>query len=191
MRYGVLIALLILPGCLSRDIVPTTRFKLDPEPQVASITPRAEVTLAVRPIETGRAYSQKMVMISGNELSYLPNVEWAEQPRDTVTNALIDGLIASGRFSDVGSPLDVKQPTWMLSGELRKFDLVREGDAWQTVAEVRIEVRQALGPRLIWAGTIREAETLEERTVGAHAAAMERVIARIVSKAVDSIAKAA
>jgi ABC-type uncharacterized transport system auxiliary subunit len=190
MRYSVLITVLIFSGCLSREVTPTTRFKLEPEPRTATAGQRDDVTLAVRALEAGRPYSQKIVSVSGNELSYLPNVEWAEQPRDTVTKALTDALVACGRFADVGSPLDVKQPTWMLSGELRRFDLVREQDGWKTIAEVRIEVRQALGPRLIWADTLREEETLDERTVSAHAAAMERVVARMVSSAVEGIAKA-
>jgi len=123
-----------------------------------------------------------------HQIGCYPNVEWAEMPRDTVTRALSDALIAMGRFKDIGNAADLRAPDLLLTGQLRKFDEVRTSDPWVAECEVRIEVREGIERRLVWAATLSVREPLERNDLAALAAAMSRAVARIVEQAAAEIA---
>ncbi|MBX7258038.1 MAG: ABC-type transport auxiliary lipoprotein family protein, partial [Candidatus Hydrogenedentes bacterium] len=120
-----LVALLAVAGCATRSYTPTVRYTLTPEVTVPKSEP-SEMTLAVRPMETARPYGQAIVYLdANNELGQYENVEWAELPRDTVLRTLMDAVIATGRFADVGIAQNMSQPDLILTGQLRRFDLDR------------------------------------------------------------------
>jgi ABC-type uncharacterized transport system auxiliary subunit len=114
--------------------------------------------------------------------------QWAERPRDTVVRALMDGLVASERFADVGYASAMSVPNYVLTGELRRFDLDRTEEAWRAVCQVRIEVRGLRGERLLWADTVTESEALVTNDMSALPSAMAVAVTRLVERSVESIA---
>jgi ABC-type uncharacterized transport system auxiliary subunit len=190
MEIGVaalLLSTFLVAGCATPKYTPTTRYALHPPVKPAEATP-TDKTLAVRPLDAARPYGQTIVSReAGDVLVPLNQVEWAEQPRDIVTRALIDALVATHRFADVGSALDMHQPDLMLTGQLRAFDLVRTTKPWKANCEIRLELREALGRGLLYAETLSASEPLGKNDVAALPAAMSAAVSRVIDAAVQGI----
>lgn len=188
MRYGVFAIALIGLACATPGYTPITRYFIDANVDVAKAQP-SDKTLGVRALDAERPYKQKIVYRdAGFVLGNHEMIEWAELPRDVVTRALIDALVATGRFKDVGDAVNLAAPDLILTGELRKFDEVRTTDPWTAQCEVRLELREAQGPQALWAGTLSARVPLERNETAALAPAMSRAVAEIVKKAAEQIA---
>jgi len=190
MRYVSTFVALMAAGCLTpRTYEPTVRYRLDPAPEVAAVEP-GNATLGVRPLQPGRSYTAKICFLEpGHELGRYERAEWAELPRDVITQALTDALVATGRFRDVGLASDLARPDYILTGYLRRFEEDRTRDPWEAVCEVRLEMRKAMAPGEVWAATLTKRRPLAERTLPALASAMNEAIAELVEEAATAIAQ--
>ena len=188
MRYVILAMALVAAGCVTHTYPSVVLYTIAPELDV----PQAEGsdrTLGLRPLIAALPYRQQvMFRASDFELRPYDNVQWAELPRDMVTRALTDALVASKRFEDVGNAADLNAPDWILTGELRRFDEVHTCDPWVAECEVRLELRDALGSAAIWAATLSAREPLAQNDVAALAPAMSRAVAIVVHQAAEQIA---
>jgi len=157
-------------------------------PIAVSAVPQTGQTLAVRPLVTARPYKQQIVYREGLRLGQYLDIEWAEVPRDAVTRALVDAVLATGRFVDVGTAQDLSNPDYVLTGELRKFDLRRDTDPWTADCEVRLEMRKALGREVPYAATLTASAPLASNEISALPEAMSQAVGTIVSDAANRIA---
>ncbi|GMW02912.1 MAG: hypothetical protein AMXMBFR84_40480 [Candidatus Hydrogenedentota bacterium] len=174
-------------GCLTRSYVPTARYALAPQPTVEPGVSTGQ-SLAVRLLIAAQPYNQPIVYRTSDfEVGTFPYAEWAEPPREVVTRALMDALTASGRFSDVGYSLDQTRPNLILSGEVRRFDILRDEEPWKALCEVRLELRKAIEKELIWQDTLVATKDLTGNDVADAPAAMSSAISEIVNKAVRDI----
>ncbi|MCP4639804.1 MAG: hypothetical protein GY851_05200 [bacterium] len=190
MRYLPLALIVLAAGCLSQPTyVPTTRYTLAPEiPAIAAdATPRV---LAIRPLLPARPYSKPGISFleADHVLGAYDHAEWAELPAASVTRALADALIASGRFQDVGDALNVTSPDLILTGQLRRFDEVRTAEPRTAVCEIRLELREARSGKCVWADTITASVALDGQNLPALAAAMSKAVSTVVSEAATHIA---
>ncbi len=189
MRYGWLVILAAVPGCLTTGYTPIDLYSVAPAVEVAAVA-STEQTLGIRPLEAARPYRQRIVYReAGYVLGYYENAEWAELPRDAVTRSLSDAIVATGRFADVGNAADMRAPDFVLTGELRKFDQVRSETPWVAECEIRLELRDPLGRAEGWARTFTVREPLDGRSLPEHAAAMSRAVAAIVNEAAEAIGR--
>lgn len=190
MRHvGIALILLAAAGCITRSFTPTLRYTVDPVIDAAKAEP-TERSLAVRTFEPARQYTQKICFRdAGHALGTYANAEWAEFPADVVTRAVTDAIIATGRFKDVGDAVNMAQPELKLTGELRKFDEVRTTDPWTAECVVRVELREALGPNALWAGTLSAQVPLEKNDTTALASAMSKAVSQVAAQAAAEIAK--
>lgn len=124
-----------------------------------------------------------------NELGQYEDVEWAELPRDAVVRALLDAVIATGRFADAGLATNMTKPNLILTGQLRKFDLDRTAKPWTAVCEVRLELRETFGPALLYGETITATQPLDENEVSALPPAMSAAVAQAIQRAATEIAE--
>ncbi|HEO71377.1 MAG TPA: hypothetical protein ENN80_08945, partial [Candidatus Hydrogenedentes bacterium] len=146
------------------------------------------MSVGIRPLDPLMPYKQRIVYRAADyQIGYIPQSEWAEMPRDTVTRALLDALVASNRFADVGDAADLRNPDCVLTGELRRFDQDRSSVPWQAVCEMRIELRVGLLREAVWSGTIVHREPLAQEDTAALAAAMSKAVARVVEDAASQI----
>ena len=190
MRFTQLsVALLALlgAGCIGiNKATPPLRYVLEPKPQIAQAENSGR-TLAVRPLEPARPYKQNVVYREGAEMGIYTLLEWSELPSDAATRALIDALNASGRFKDVAKAIDVGVPDFILTGQLRKFDLVRDTEPWIAVCEIRLELREGAGRALIWAKTLTASEPLTTSDSSSLPAAMNAALSYVIEGAVTEI----
>jgi ABC-type uncharacterized transport system auxiliary subunit len=188
MRLRYLMVPILMCGCLTAPkLSPVQIYLVEPKPQVAAAEPAGK-TLGVRQIEAARPYREQIAYRDkGMVLGYYPNAEWAELPAQIVTRALIDALTQSHRFSDVGYAGDLVSPDFILTGELRQFDLVRSTEPWTAAVEVRLELRGAMSPEIVWGQTLSATENLAKNEVSALPEAMSKAVSRVIEQAVAGI----
>jgi len=187
MRWAATLMAVLAAGCATRSYEPPTRYTLGPQVEVKAVTPTEKI-LAVRSLDGARPYRQQIVYRDGLQLGHYANVEWADLPSDAVTRALTDALIATGRFVDVGAAADINRPDYVLTGQLRKFDLRRDTEPWTAECEVRIEAREALGRETLYTETLSASVPLSSNEVSALPTAMSQAVATIVTEAANAIA---
>ncbi|MCC6153194.1 MAG: membrane integrity-associated transporter subunit PqiC [Candidatus Hydrogenedentes bacterium] len=179
--------LLLSAGCIGLNKpTPPLRYVIDPKPQIAPAE-NAGKTLAVRPLEPARPYKQNVVYREGAEMGIYTLIEWSELPSDAATRALIDALNTSGRFKDTAKAIDLGVPDFILTGQLRKFDLVRDAEPWTAVCEIRLELREGTGRELVWAKTLTASEPLATSESSALPPAMNSALSHIIEGAVTEI----
>lgn len=181
----------VAPGCFTgAPYQPTVRYTLETRCDVARAEPSGR-SLGVRAVETALPYKQKIVFRdAGLVLGQYEHAEWSELPRDFVTRALMDAIIATGRFADVGDASDMAMPDLILTGYLRKFDEVRTAEPWAAECEVRLrlERREPKPAKALWEDTLSARVPLEHNHVSALADAMSKAVAKIVREAAEAIA---
>jgi ABC-type uncharacterized transport system auxiliary subunit len=183
---------LALAGCLSaRNITPTRHYTVDPKVQVER-GKTVDKTLGYRPLEVAQPYERRIAFVTQDHfLGYRDREEWAEKPGDTVTRTIADALANTGCFKDVGDASRLARPELMLTGELRKFQENRTQKPYTAEIEVRLELREARGSGLIWAGTLQAAVPVAgEAKASALADAMAKAVSQVTVDAVKAIAKA-
>ena len=178
---------LVCTGCVGMNKPsPPLRYVIDPKPAIAAAESSGK-TLAVRPVESARPYKQNVVYRTGPELGAYALLEWSELPSDAVTRALIDALTASHRFKDVAKAVDLGIPDLILTGQLRKFDLVRDTEPWTAQCEVRLELRAGAERSLVWQNTLTESAPLATSSSDSLPAAMNAALSRVLESAVTEI----
>lgn len=191
MRKGIAIVLLLAAGCMTTTYTPVTRYTIDPaiEPEALGST---GTTLGVRALDPARPYMKANIwyLPATYVLEQYQDAEWAELPGDIVTRALLDGLNKTKRFRDVGDALNVGTPDLTLTGQLRKFRESRLTQPPQAECEIRLELRESLGGKLLWADTLSAAIPVEAEGLPGLAAAMSQAVEQVAEQAVTAIAKA-
>jgi ABC-type uncharacterized transport system auxiliary subunit len=175
-------------GCATKTYTPILQYMVNPAIEVdsAAITDRS---LGVRPLESSRPSQRRMAYTSdGHTLHHYPSAEWADVPRDVVTQAIVDALVAGGRFADVGSATDMRRPDYILTGQLRAFHEDRSSGTPQAICSVRIEVRESGTGEALWANTLTARAALASSTPADLAAAMDDTVAEIVETAATALA---
>ena len=179
--------MLLSAGCIGLNKpAPPLRYVIDQKPQIAQAENTSK-TLAVRPLEPARPYKQNVVYREGAEMGIYTLIEWSELPSDVATRALIDALSASGRFKDAAKAIDLGVPDLILTGQLRKFDLLRDTTPWTAVCEIRLELRQGAGRDLVWAKTLTASEPLTTSESAALPPAMNTALSHVIEGAVTEI----
>jgi len=191
MRRAALIAILAITtavGCVRPAIPPTLRYTIAPEISVET-APSTERTLGVRPLRAPLLYKTPILFTEGFQLREYPHAEWAVRPDHTLTRAIIDALVATQRFQDVGDAPNVNRPELILVGELRAFEVDHDVSPREAVCEVRLELRETFGTKLLWAGNLSARVPLEEDHISAVPKAMSEAISRVANNAAAEIAK--
>ncbi len=188
MRYGILVMAMVVAGCATPRVMFPTKYAIDPKVEVG-VAQCLDKSLGIRPVQAARPYRQKVVYRdAGFVLGEYPSVEWAEMPADVFTRVLADAIVATRRFRDVGNAADLVMPDLILTGELRKFDVVRSASPWAAECEVRLELRDAQEPQAVWAQTLSERVPLERDDPAALPAAMTTAVEKVVKRAAEEIA---
>lgn len=193
--YSLLAVTVAMPlcGCLGpREVASVQRYALDPDIAAPS-APATEYTLGVRPLVPAQPYRLRMVYLQEQRrIETMTLAEWAEQPADAVTRALIDALAASGHFKDVGDAANMNRPDYVLTGDLRKFHENRTQEPWTAEIEVRLELREAAGIANPWSATLHEAVPVDgdAPTPADLADAMNAAITNIAARTAKAIAAA-
>lgn len=188
---SVAIALAVLAaGCGTSNYTPTSYFAVDP-PIAVDVAPTLDASLGLRPMSAPRTYSKGIVAREANlEVVYLPRVAWMDRPENMLTRALTDAIADTRRFQDVGNAADMFVPGYVLTGELRRFDILRHDAPWSVLCEARLELRKGQEREPVWQETLRAERPVEGSNVPAAARAMSDALGALASEAARRIVEA-
>ncbi len=187
MRYLLPLAAIFVAGCLTSSYTQIERYTLEPKIDVER-TASCDLTLGVNEIESTRLYRDKIVArVDEYSVTFHSDAVWAEMPDEVITRALMDGLVASGHFSDVADPVEIEDADYTLSGELRKFEELRTTQPVMAVCHLRLELREASDNTLVWFDTIKTEVPLESQNLESLAKAMSQAISDAVRIAVKAV----
>lgn len=187
MRRIVPFVFVALAGCATVNYVPTVQFVLTPSIETAE-TARGDKILALRELESARPYkTDVMARTTPHALEPVPNRAWAEWPRDTVTRAIYDAVLKTRHFRDAGMAVDITVPDYILTGELRRFDLIQYERPWVAECVVRLEVREYSSGNLLWAETMTGRVPLAADDLAALPEAMSKAVSNIANRAGSQI----
>lgn len=181
-----------LAGCLGpRTLLETRQYLLAPPVGELSALADSGNTLGIRPLAAALPYDLRMaVLTEEGALGYLPHDKWAERPEEVLTRALADALRATRRFSDVGDAAEMVRPSLILTGELRALRLNRTVSPAVAEVAVRMELRAAREPGVVWSGTLVETEPVPGDNGAGFAEAAKGAAGRLVTRAAGEMAKA-
>ncbi|MDP7639046.1 MAG: ABC-type transport auxiliary lipoprotein family protein [Candidatus Hydrogenedentes bacterium] len=178
----------VLAGCLGTTYTPTRYYTLNPDPDPAGHE-RTGISLGIYKLGYARMYKQPMVYTEpGRALGYDEFHQWAEMPRDTITRAVLDAVASGGGFADVAYAFELSRPDLVLTGEVRKFDQVRDAPEWRALCEVRFELRERFGDGVLWGETLSAESALPSNDPSGFAAAMSLAVTELAERAAERIA---
>jgi ABC-type uncharacterized transport system auxiliary subunit len=199
-RLAPLIALIaLLPAaCIhvgigndAGDLV-TRRHAIESRPLNPETVPEADAppapTLSVRPFESGRRYTLRIVARdSTGGIEFLDNERWAEEPRDALTVVAREGLASCGPFQAC-IPATVNLSAGLtLDGDVLACDLVREATG---PSRARIRLRLLLGDygtgEVLHSGVFEATEALPGAGAEGIGPAMSAATADALRQALDA-----
>jgi ABC-type uncharacterized transport system auxiliary subunit len=182
-------ALGLLAGCLGpREVMGPRTFVVRPELSVPKAEKTLAATLGVRDFDAPQQYDRRMLVLESDfRLGARSDDSWAEKPSAALTRCVTDALIAGGHFSDVGNAFDMARPDAVLTGELRAFHENRTVQPHVAEVELRLELREARSPKVLWAATLREVEPVAGDDASSPAVAMNTAVGRLCAKAAQAL----
>jgi ABC-type uncharacterized transport system auxiliary subunit len=184
-----LAAVSILASCGGRVRYPnyyTLNLPAPPDPPASG---NAHVTLAIREFSAPTYLRQGAIAYktSPEQIGFYAYHRWATDPRDVVTNAVIDRLRASTAFANV-KPYDGRPgASYVLSGRLEKLDeLDYEGGVKVEVA-LSAQMTSIATGATVWTNVVSEVGDVNKRDVPAVVSEMNRTMERAIRKLLSSM----
>ena len=178
----------ILVGC-GRVRYPhyyTLNLPAPPDPPASENT---HATLAVREFRAPTYLHQEAIAYktSPEQIGFYAYHRWASDPREVVTNAVVDRLRASGAFAFV-KPYDGRPgASYVLSGRLEKLDeLDYEGGVKVEIA-LSAQMTSVATGATVWSNAISEVGDVKKRDVAAVVSEMNRTMERAIEKLLSPI----
>ena len=184
-----LAAVLILVSCGGRVRYPSYYTLNLPAPPDPPASGNAHVTLAIREFSAPGYLRQGAIAYktSPEQIGFYAYHRWVTDPRDVVTNAVMDRLRASAAFDHV-RPYDGRPgPSYVLSGRLEKLDeLDYEGGVKVEVA-LSAQMTSVVTGATVWTNAVSEVGDVNKRDVAAVVSEMNRTMERAIGKLLSPI----
>lgn len=178
-----------LSGCIGRTRYPTY-YTLDVPP--AADPPAAEGPRASIAVHEFRcpAYLRQGAIVyrpSPEEIGFYNYQRWAVDPREFVTNTLVDRLRASGKFSMVKFYDGRSDVDFILTGGLDKLEEVDYEGGVKVEVALSAQMTDLLSGKTVWANDASESAEVSKRTVPAVVAEMGEAMDRVIQKLLNSL----
>ena len=183
------LAVLILTGCAGRVKHPnyyTLNLPAPPDPPVAE---KAHASLAIREFRAPAYLRQTAIVYrtSPEQIGFYAYNRWAMDPRDFVTNAIIERLRASGAFSHVQSYDGSRDVDYVLSGRLEKLEELDYQGGVKVQVAMSAEITSLATGKPVWSNEVSETGDVDKRDVPAVVSEMNRTMERAIVKLVTPV----
>jgi ABC-type uncharacterized transport system auxiliary subunit len=179
-----LAALVILTGCAGKVRYPsyyTLNLPAPPDPDSAA---NAHSILAVREFRTPTYLQQGAIAYktSPEQIGFYAYDRWATDPRDFVTNAVIERLRASGAFARVQSYDGSRDVDYVLSGRLEKLEELDYQGSVKVQVAISAEMTSVSTGVIVWSNAVSEIGDVNKRDVPAMVSEMNHTMERAMNK---------
>jgi len=180
--------LVILVGC-GRVRYPqyyTLNLPAPPDPPPSE---NAHATLAVREFRAPTYLRQGGIAYktSPEQIGFYAYHRWSTDPREQVTNAVIDRLRASGSFAFV-KPYDGRPgASYVLSGRLEKLEEIDYAGGVKVEVAISAQITNLATGMTVWTNSVSEVGDINKRDVAAVVSEMNRTMERAIEKLLSPI----
>lgn len=157
-----------------------------PDPPIPAGT---RATVAVREFRSPGYLRQGAIVYraSPEEVAFYDYRRWAVDPRELVTNAIVDRLRASGRFAEVKVYDGHSDVDFILTGRLEKLEEVDYEGGVKAEVALAAQMTDLRSGKTIWANDASETAAVDKRTVPAVVAEMSHAMNGAIGKLLASI----
>jgi ABC-type uncharacterized transport system auxiliary subunit len=184
-----LAALVILTGCAGKMRYPsyyTLNLPAPPDPPAAE---KAHASLAVRHFRAPTYLRQGAIVYktSPEQLGFYAYHRWAMDPRDFVTNAIMDRVRASGAFARVQTYDGSRDVDYVLSGRLEKLEEFDYQGSVKVEVAISAEITSIATGATVWSNAVSEMGDVDKHDVPAVVSEMNRTMQRAIEKLVTPL----
>jgi ABC-type uncharacterized transport system auxiliary subunit len=184
-----LAVLVILSGCAIRvrhANYYTLNLPVLPDPPAAE---NARVTLAIREFRAPSYLRQGAIVYrtSPEQIGFYSYHRWAMDPRDFVTNSIIERLRVSGAFARVQTYDGSRDVDYVLSGHLEKLEELDYQGGVKVQVAISAEVTSIATGKTVWSNAVSEIGDVDKRDVPAVVSEMNRTMERAIEKLVTPL----
>jgi ABC-type uncharacterized transport system auxiliary subunit len=184
-----LAALVMLTGCAGRVRYPnyyTLNLPAPPDPPAAE---KAHASLEIREFRAPTYLRQGAIVykISPEQIGVYAYDRWAMDPRDFVTNAIIERLRASPAFARVQTYDGSRDVDYVLSGRLEKLDEVDYEGSVKVEVALSAQMASVATGAVVWSNAVSEIGDVDKRDVPAVVSEMNRTMQRAIEKLLTSL----
>ena len=181
---------LAFAGCMGGKVRYPAYYTLQAPP--APDPPGSETTrgaLAVREFTSPSYIRQGAIVyrVSPEQIGFYDYHRWAMNPRDFVTNAIVDRLRASGAFANVKRYDGRSDVDYILSGRLEKLEELDYGGGVRVEVAISVQITNVKTGTMVWTSTVDDVEKVEQHSVPGVVSEMNQAMERSIEKLVTSI----
>ena len=179
-----LVALAILVGCAGKMRYPqyyTLELPSPPDPPAAE---SAQATLVVREFRAPNYLRQGAIVYktSPEQIGFYAYHRWATDPRDFVTNSVIDHLRSSGTFAHVRAYDGSRDADYVLSGRLEKLEELDSQGGIKVQVALSAQMTSLVTGTTVWSNSVSEVGDVNKRDVPSVVSEMSRTMQRAIEK---------
>jgi ABC-type uncharacterized transport system auxiliary subunit len=179
-----LAALVTLTGCAGKVRYPnyyTLNLPAPPDPPAGE---NAHAILAIREFRAPAYLRQGAIVYktSPEQIGFYAYDRWATDPRDFVTNAVIERLRASGTFARVQAYDGSRDVNYVLSGRLEQLEELDYQGSVKVQVAISAEMTSIATGATVWSNSVSEIGDVNLRDVPAVVSEMNRTMERAISK---------
>jgi len=180
----VLAAVIALAGCAGTVKYPNYYSLQVPSPPDPPAQEGVHASLAVREFQSSAYLHQGAVVykISPEQIGFYNYHRWAADPREVVTNAVIDNLRASGNFTQVKLYDGRSDIDYVLTGRLEKLEEIDYERGVKVEVAISAQMTNLSTGAAVWTNTVDEVGTVGQRNVPAVVSEMNRTMERAIEK---------
>jgi ABC-type uncharacterized transport system auxiliary subunit len=183
-----LMLLLALAGCGRVRYPKYYTLNVPPAPDpIAEESPR--VSLAVREFWCPGYLRQGPIVYRNTpeEIGFYEYHRWAADPRTFVTSAVLDHLLASGRYSAVSMYNGRLDSDYILSGKLVKLEEVDYQPGVKVEVAISGQITSAKTGATVWSNAVSESDPVSQRNVAAVVSQMNSTLDRAINNLLATI----
>jgi ABC-type uncharacterized transport system auxiliary subunit len=164
----------------------TLNLPAPPDPPAAQ---NAHASLAVREFRAPTYLRQGAIVYrtSPEQIGLYAYHRWAMDPRDFVTNAVVERLRASGVFAGVKVYDGSRNADYVLSGRLEKLEELDYQGGVKVQVAISAEMTSIATGAIAWSNAVSEIEDVDRRDVPAVVSEMNRTMQRAIEKLVTPL----
>jgi ABC-type uncharacterized transport system auxiliary subunit len=184
-----LAALVILTGCAGRMKYPSYYTLNLPAPPDPPAVEKAHASLAIRHFRAPTYLRQGAIVYktSPEQIGFYAYHRWAMDPRDFVTNAIVDRLRASGAFARVRTYDGSRDVDYVLSGRLEKLEEFDYQGSVKVEVAISAEMTIIATGATVWSNAVSEMGDVDKHDVPAVVSEMNRTMQRAIEKLVTPL----
>jgi ABC-type uncharacterized transport system auxiliary subunit len=184
-----LAALVILTGCAGRVRYPTYYTLNLPAPPDPPAAEKAHASLAVREFRAPTYLYQGPIVYktSPEQIGFYAYDRWAMDPREFVTNSVIERLRASGVFARVQSYDGSRDIDYVLSGRLEKLEELDYQAGVKVQVAISAEITSIGTGAVVWSNAVSEIGDVNRHDVPAVVSEMNSTMERAIRELLKPI----